>query len=137
MIIMDADRFGISGLHQLRGRIGRGQLPGTCLLVTTQDAEGVSRERLNAVASTTDGFELSRIDLEQRREGDILGAAQSGNKSTLKLLRALTDAKLIEKAREDAFSLVEKDPTLAQHPDLARTIDRALDADREAFLGRG
>lgn len=137
MIIMDADRFGISGLHQLRGRIGRGSLPGTCLLVTKQPADGVSRERLTAVASTTDGFELSRIDLEQRREGDILGAAQSGKKSTLKLLRALTDAKLIERAREDAFALIETDPTLAAHPDLARTIDRALDADREAFLGRG
>ncbi|MDO4898230.1 MAG: ATP-dependent DNA helicase RecG, partial [Rothia sp. (in: high G+C Gram-positive bacteria)] len=132
MIIMDADRFGISGLHQLRGRIGRGSLPGTCLLVTKQPADGVSRQRLDAVAATTDGFELSRIDLEQRREGDILGAAQSGKKSTLKLLRALTDAKLIERARQDAFALVETDPTLAQHPNLARTIDRALDADREA-----
>ncbi|WP_421082953.1 ATP-dependent DNA helicase RecG [Rothia nasimurium] len=137
MIIMDADRFGISGLHQLRGRIGRGTLPGTCLLVTKQPADGVSRERLDAVASTTDGFELSRVDLEQRREGDILGAAQSGKKSTLKLLRALTDAKLIERAREDAFGVIAADPTLAKHPDLARTIDRALDADREAFLGRG
>ncbi len=137
MIIMDADRFGISGLHQLRGRIGRGSLPGTCLLVTTQESDGVSRERLAAVASSTDGFELSRIDLEQRREGDILGAAQSGKKSTLKLLRALTDAKLIEQAREDAREIVSADPMLAQHPDLARTIDRALDADREAFLGRG
>ncbi|WP_336603526.1 ATP-dependent DNA helicase RecG [Rothia nasimurium] len=137
MVIMDADRFGISGLHQLRGRIGRGTLPGTCLLVTKQPADGVSRERLQAVASTTDGFELSRVDLEQRREGDILGAAQSGKKSTLKLLRALTDAKLIERAREDAFGVIEADPTLAKHPDLARTIDRALDADREAFLGRG
>lgn len=137
MIIMDADRFGISGLHQLRGRIGRGSLPGTCLLVTKQPADGVSRERLDAVASTTDGFELSRVDLEQRREGDILGAAQSGKKSTLKLLRALTDAKLIERARQDAFGIIEADPTLAKHPDLARTIDRALDADREAFLGRG
>lgn len=137
MIIMDADRFGISGLHQLRGRIGRGSLPGTCLLVTKQPADGVSRERLAAVAATTDGFELSRVDLEQRREGDILGAAQSGKKSTLKLLRALTDAKLIERARQDAFGIIEADPTLAKHPDLARTIDRALDADREAFLGRG
>lgn len=137
MIIMDADRFGISGLHQLRGRIGRGSLPGTCLLVTKQPADGVSRERLDAVASTADGFELSRVDLEQRREGDILGAAQSGKKSTLKLLRALTDAKLIERARQDAFGIIEADPTLAKHPDLARTIDRALDADREAFLGRG
>lgn len=137
MIIMDADRFGISGLHQLRGRVGRGGYAGTCLLVTRQEEGGVSRERLEAVASTTDGFELSRIDLAQRREGDILGAAQSGSKSTLRFLRALADAEIIERAREDARSVVEKDPTLAKHPSLARTIDRALDADREAFLGRG
>lgn len=137
MIIMDADRFGISGLHQLRGRIGRGSLPGTCLLVTKQDAEGVSRERLKAVAATTDGFELSKLDLEQRREGDILGAAQSGKKSTLKLLRALTDAKLIERARIDALEIVGADPTLAKHPDLARAIERELDAESEAFLNRG
>lgn len=137
MIIMDADRFGISGLHQLRGRVGRGGYAGTCLLVTRQEEGGVSRERLDAVASTTDGFELSRIDLAQRREGDILGAAQSGSKSTLRFLRALADAEIIERAREDARSVVEKDPTLAKHPSLARTIDRALDADREAFLGRG
>ena len=137
MIIMDADRFGISGLHQLRGRVGRGGYAGTCLLVTRQEEDGVSRERLDAVASTTDGFELSRIDLAQRREGDILGAAQSGSKSTLRFLRALADADIIERAREDARSVVEKDPTLAKHPSLARTIDRALDADREAFLGRG
>ena len=137
MIIMDADCFGISGLHQLRGRVGRGGYAGTCLLVTRQEEGGVSRERLDAVASTTDGFELSRIDLAQRREGDILGAAQSGSKSTLRFLRALADADIIERAREDARSVVEKDPTLAKHPSLARTIDRALDADREAFLGRG
>ncbi|MDU2571699.1 MAG: helicase-related protein [Rothia mucilaginosa] len=137
MIIMDADRFGISGLHQLRGRVGRGGYAGTCLLVTRQEEGGVSRERLDAIASTTDGFELSRIDLAQRREGDILGAAQSGSKSTLRFLRALADADIIERAREDARSVVEKDPTLAKHPSLARTIDRALDADREAFLGRG
>ena len=137
MIIMDADRFGISGLHQLRGRVGRGGYAGPCLLVTRQEEGGVSRERLDAVASTTDGFELSRIDLAQRREGDILGAAQSGSKSTLRFLRALADADIIERAREDARSVVEKDPTLAKHPSLARTIDRALDADREAFLGRG
>ena len=137
MIIMDADRFGISGLHQLRGRVGRGGYAGTCLLVTRQEEGGVSRERLDAVASTTDGFELSRIDLAQRREGDILGAAQSGSKSTLRFLRALADADIIERAREDARSVVEKDRTLAKHPSLARTIDRALDADREAFLGRG
>lgn len=137
MIIMDADRFGISSLHQLRGRVGRGNKGGTCLLVTRQPKEGPSRQRLEAVASSTDGFELSRLDLEQRREGDILGAAQSGKKSTLKLLRALTDAKLIEQAREDAQELIDQDPTLAEHPSLARAIDQELDSDREAFLGRG
>lgn len=137
MMIMDADRFGISGLHQLRGRVGRGGFAGTCLLVTRQEAGGVSRERLDAVADTTDGFKLSQIDLQQRREGDILGAAQSGKKSTLKFLRALADATIIERAREDARALIAADPTLAKHPNLARTIDRALDADREAFLGRG
>ncbi|WP_280926772.1 ATP-dependent DNA helicase RecG [Rothia dentocariosa] len=137
MMIMDADRFGISGLHQLRGRVGRGGFAGTCLLVTRQQAGGVSRERLDAVAATTDGFKLSQIDLQQRREGDILGAAQSGKKSTLKFLRALADATIIERAREDARALIAADPTLAKHPNLARTIDRALDADREAFLGRG
>ncbi len=135
MMIMDADRFGISGLHQLRGRVGRGGFAGTCLLVTRQEAGGVSRERLDAVASTTDGFKLSQIDLQQRREGDILGAAQSGKKSTLKFLRALADATIIERAREDARALIAADPTLAKHPNLARTIDRALDADREAFWG--
>jgi len=117
--------------------VGCGGATGTCLLGTRQEADGISRERLDAVAGTTDGFELSRIDLQQRREGDILGAAQSGRKSTLKFLRALTDAKIIERAREDARGIVADDPTLAKHPNLARTIDRALDADREAFLGRG
>ena len=112
-------------------------IAGTCLLVTRQEAGGVSRERLDAVADTTDGFKLSQIDLQQRREGDILGAAQSGKKSTLKFLRALADATIIERAREDARALIAADPTLAKHPNLARTIDRALDADREAFLGRG
>ena len=86
----------------------------------------MSGERLDAVASTTDGFELSRIDLAQRREGDILGAAQSGSKSTLRFSAGAADAEIIERAREDARSVVEKDPTLAKHPSLARTIDRAL-----------
>ena len=137
MIIMDADRFGISGLHQLSRSCGprrlRGHLPAG---YPPGGGRRVPRA-LDAVASTTDGFELSRIDLAQRREGDILGAAQSGSKSTLRFLRALADADIIERAREDARSVVEKDPTLAKHPSLARTIDRALDADREAFLGRG
>jgi ATP-dependent DNA helicase RecG len=108
MVIMDADRFGVSQLHQLRGRVGRGTSPGLCLLVTSSAADSPSRTRLDAVASTTDGFELSRIDLEQRREGDVLGTHQSGNRSHLRLLRVLRDEKLIEVAREEAASMMEK-----------------------------
>jgi ATP-dependent DNA helicase RecG len=107
MVIMDADRFGVSQLHQLRGRVGRGVSPGLCLLVT-KSAEGTpARERLEAVASTLDGFTLSRIDLEQRREGDVLGKAQSGSRSHLRLLKVLRDEKLIEDAREDADLILE------------------------------
>jgi ATP-dependent DNA helicase RecG len=108
MVIMDADRFGVSQLHQLRGRVGRGTSPGLCLLVTSSDSESPARSRLDAVASTTDGFELSRIDLEQRREGDVLGTNQSGNRSHLRLLRVLRDEKLIEVAREEAGAIIEE-----------------------------
>ena len=107
MIIMDADRFGVSQLHQLRGRVGRGTSPGLCLLVTRTPAESPSRVRLEAVASTNDGFELSRIDLEQRREGDVLGTHQSGSRSHLRLLRVLRDEDLIEVARNEAQSLID------------------------------
>ncbi|CAN2205913.1 RecG RecG-like helicase [Candidatus Nanopelagicaceae bacterium] len=107
MIIMDADRFGVSQLHQLRGRVGRGTSPGLCLLVTKSAPESPARTRLEAVASTTDGFELSRIDLEQRREGDVLGTSQSGSRSHLRLLRVLRDEALIEVAREEAQLLIE------------------------------
>ena len=107
MVIMDADRFGVSQLHQLRGRVGRGTSPGLCLLVTHADPETSSRERLDAVAATLDGFELSRIDLEQRREGDVLGSSQSGTRSHLRLLRVLRDESMIERAREDASTLLE------------------------------
>jgi ATP-dependent DNA helicase RecG len=107
MVIMDADRFGVSQLHQLRGRVGRGTSPGLCLLVTHALAETSARERLDAVAGTLDGFELSRIDLEQRREGDVLGASQSGSHSHLRLLRVLRDEFMIEQAREDATTLLE------------------------------
>jgi ATP-dependent DNA helicase RecG len=113
MVIMDADRFGVSQLHQLRGRIGRGTSPGLCLLVTNSMPETPARIRLDAVASTLDGFELSKIDLEQRREGDVLGASQSGTRSHLRLLRVLRDEELIESARERAEKLIEKDPQLA------------------------
>jgi ATP-dependent DNA helicase RecG len=106
MVIMDADRFGISQLHQLRGRIGRGQAPGLCLLITKVDLESLAMERLKAVAETLDGFELARIDLDQRREGDVLGVAQSGTRSHLRLLRVLRDEDLILKARDAAATVI-------------------------------
>ena len=132
MVIMDADRFGVSQLHQLRGRVGRGTSPGLCLLVTQCEEETPARERLNAVAGTVDGFELSRIDLEQRREGDVLGASQSGTQSHLRLLRVLRDEALIEQAREDAESLIATDNDLSDYPALRAELaqlqrDQAVD----------
>lgn len=137
MVILDADRFGISQLHQLRGRVGRGGLPGTCLLVTTLEPDHPSRRRLEAVAATTDGFVLSQEDLKLRREGDILGASQSGVRSTLKLLRVLEHGDIIELARGDAQRLVNMDPDLARHPELAAGIEKYLNPEKEAFLERG
>ena len=132
MVIMDADRFGVSQLHQLRGRVGRGTSPGLCLLVTQCEDETPARERLNAVAGTVDGFELSRIDLEQRREGDVLGASQSGTQSHLRLLRVLRDEALIEQAREDAETLIATDNDLSDYPALKAELaqlqrDQAVD----------
>lgn len=135
MVIMDADRFGVSQLHQLRGRVGRGAAPGLCLLVT-ESGNPQSRERLEAVAATADGFALSRLDLEQRREGDVLGAAQSGGKSSLKLLRLLTDEELIIQAREEATALVGDDPRLTRHPALAQAIVTALGPDGAEYLDK-
>ncbi|MDD1477253.1 ATP-dependent DNA helicase RecG [Arthrobacter sp. H16F315] len=137
MVILDADRFGISQLHQLRGRVGRGGLPGMCLLVTTLEPGHPSRRRLDAVAATTDGFELSQEDLKLRREGDILGASQSGGRSTLKLLRVLEHEDVIARARQDAWRIVGADPSLESHPDLAAAIDEYLNPEKEAFLERG
>jgi ATP-dependent DNA helicase RecG len=137
MVILDADRFGISQLHQLRGRVGRGGLPGTCLLVTTLESGHPSRRRLDALAATTDGFELSQEDLKLRREGDILGASQSGGRSALKLLRVLEHEDVIAKARQDAQEIVARDPGLADHPALAAAIDEYLNPEKEAFLERG
>ena len=119
MVIMDADRFGVSQLHQLRGRVGRGTSPGLCLLVTKAAPGTPARERLEAVAGTQDGFELSRIDLEQRREGDVLGRSQSGTHSHLRMLRVLRDEKIIEGARHDAESLF---PHIASHPELESAL---------------
>jgi ATP-dependent DNA helicase RecG len=122
MVLLDADRFGISQLHQLRGRVGRGGLPGLCLLVSDADPGTPARERLEAVAGTTDGFVLSRVDLEQRREGDVLGRSQSGWRSTLQNLRVLRDEETIVEARAAATTLLDSDPTLATSPLLAAAV---------------
>lgn len=135
MVIMDADRFGISQLHQLRGRVGRGGLPGLCLLMTAADSEA-ARTRLTEVAATTDGFELARLDLAYRREGDVLGASQSGT-SSLKHLGVIDHEEIIVSAREEATALVEDDAVVADHPDLVAAVDRLEREDRAAFLERG
>jgi ATP-dependent DNA helicase RecG len=122
MVLLDADRFGISQLHQLRGRVGRGGLPGLCLLVTRAEAGSPARERLDAVARTTDGFELSRVDLEQRREGDVLGRSQSGFRSTLQNLRVLRDEETILAARAAAEALLDAEPDLSAYPILRAAV---------------
>lgn len=137
MVIMDADRFGVSQLHQLRGRVGRGTSPGLCLLITTAIAQTPARIRLEAVAASTDGFELSRIDLEQRREGDVLGAAQSGSRSHLRLLRVLRDEDLILTARADAQVLLERDPALAESPQLAAEFAKVEADTSSEFIDKG
>ncbi len=134
MVIMDADRFGVSQLHQLRGRVGRGGKPGLCLLVTDSPPGSPARERLEAVAATVDGFALSRLDLEQRREGNVLGAAQAGRKSGLKMLTLLRDEELIVQARSEAQALVDADPRLAGHPALLSAIQALLDEEQAKFL---
>lgn len=134
MVIMDADRFGVSQLHQLRGRIGRGSIPGLCLFVTDVDMESPALARLEAVAATTDGFELSRLDLEQRREGDVLGSAQSGATSHLRLLRVIRDESLIEKARTIADEILARNPHLSATPALRREVDRLRQEERANYL---
>ena len=137
MVIMDADRFGVSQLHQLRGRVGRGTSPGLCLLVTNCEDETPARERLNAVAGTLDGFELSRIDLEQRREGDVLGANQSGSQSHLRLLRVLRDEDLIEQARDDAEELIATDNDLSDYPALKNELVKLQRDQSIDYLDKG
>jgi ATP-dependent DNA helicase RecG len=136
MVILDADRFGVSQLHQLRGRVGRGSAPALCLLVTEAPAESEARERLEAVASTLDGFRLAELDLEQRREGDVLGAAQSGRRSHLRLLSLLRDADLIGEARTEAEALLAGDPELSKHPGLAAIVAALVDAERAEYLDK-
>ncbi|MCS7480214.1 ATP-dependent DNA helicase RecG [Umezawaea endophytica] len=134
MVIMDADRFGVSQLHQLRGRVGRGSAPGLCLLVTEMPDGTSTMERLRAVESTLDGFELAQLDLELRREGDILGAAQSGVRSGLKMLSLLRDEDLIREARVEAQEVVDADPELTAHPGLAGLVSGLLDEERAEYL---
>ncbi|MFJ3824785.1 ATP-dependent DNA helicase RecG [Streptomyces nodosus] len=137
MVIMDADRFGVSQLHQLRGRVGRGSAPGLCLLVTEMPEASAARARLNSVAATLDGFELSRIDLEQRREGDVLGQAQSGARSSLRMLAVIDDEEIIAEAREEAAAVVAADPELQHLPGLRTALEALLDEEREQYLDKG
>lgn len=134
MVVMDADRFGMSQLHQLRGRVGRGERAGLCLLVTESVAGTETRRRLAAVESTLDGFELSQLDLELRREGDVLGASQSGKRSGLRMLSLLTDGELITAARESAVGIVEADPALGNHLGLAHLVSTVLDTESAEYL---
>jgi ATP-dependent DNA helicase RecG len=134
MVVLDADRFGVSQLHQLRGRVGRGSAPGLCLLVTDAEAGTPARDRLEAVAATLDGFELSRLDLETRREGDVLGASQSGRRSSLRLLSVLRDEAVISEARDDATALVAADPELSGHPALREAVEAVLAEQRADYL---
>ena len=136
MVILDADRFGVSQLHQLRGRVGRGGVPSVCLFVTHAEDDSLARERVEAVASTLDGFELAQKDLELRREGDVLGNTQSGGRSSLRLLRVAKDGELIADARDLASAVLEVDPTLADYPELRDALARRLDAEAEAFLSK-
>jgi ATP-dependent DNA helicase RecG len=144
MVVMDADRFGVSQLHQLRGRVGRGGHPGLCLLMTGAEADGGARERLEAVAATTDGFALAQLDLELRGTGDVLSGRQSGGgrstsgmgRGSFRFLSLVRDEELILQAREDAAELVAADPDLAAHPELAAAVAERLDAEQAAFLER-
>ncbi|MFD6292317.1 ATP-dependent DNA helicase RecG [Streptomyces sp. NPDC060205] len=137
MVIMDADRFGVSQLHQLRGRVGRGSAAGLCLLVTEMPEASPARQRLTSVASTLDGFELSRIDLEQRREGDVLGQAQSGARTSLRMLTVIDDEDVIAEAREEATAVVAADPDLDGLPGLRTALQALLDEEREQYLDKG
>jgi ATP-dependent DNA helicase RecG len=134
MVLLDADRFGISQLHQMRGRVGRGGLPGLCLLVSYAEAGSPTRERIDAVAATTDGFELSRLDLDQRREGDVLGSSQSGFRSSLTMLRVLRDEDTIVAARRAATELLDRDPDLASAPALEAAVAQMEQSRQSDFM---
>jgi ATP-dependent DNA helicase RecG len=132
MVILDADNFGISQLHQLRGRVGRGSAKGLCLLLTAAEDDSIALARIEAVAAESDGFKLSEIDLELRREGDVLGASQSGGRSSLQLLRVIQDADLIQKVRIELEELFSSDPKLAQLPTLKKALEQVNSAENLA-----
>ncbi|MDR6691123.1 ATP-dependent DNA helicase RecG [Microbacterium sp. 1154] len=136
MVILEADRFGVSQLHQLRGRVGRGGLPGLCLLVTEASPGTSARARVEAVAATLDGFALAEVDLDLRGEGDVLGGAQSGARSSLRLLRVVTDADLITEARAEGERLLADDPGLLRHPGLAAALERRVGVEERAALAK-
>lgn len=136
MVIMDADRFGVSQLHQLRGRVGRGSVPGLCLLVSNAQEESQSMNRLRSVATTLDGFELARIDLEQRKEGDVLGRSQSGGRSHLRLLRVLRDEDLIQRAREVALKILAINSDLDHLPELKNEVAKLQSDEAARFMDK-
>ena len=136
MVILDADRFGLSQLHQLRGRVGRGERESICVALTGVEVGSTAFHRLKAFASTTDGFALAEADLELRSEGNVLGAAQSGRSSDLDLLRVSRDASLIARVRGQAEELVAADPELRGHRALAAAIASRLDEESQAYLER-
>ena len=136
MVIMDADRFGVSQLHQLRGRVGRGSVPGLCLLVSNAQEDSQSMNRLKAVAATLDGFELARIDLEQRKEGDVLGRSQSGGKSHLRLLRVLRDEDLIQRAREVALKILAINSEMDHLPELKNEVAKLQSDEAARFMDK-
>jgi ATP-dependent DNA helicase RecG len=136
MVILEADRFGVSQLHQLRGRVGRGSVPGLCLLVTESEVGTSGRARVEAVAATLDGFALAEVDLELRGEGDVLGAAQSGARSSLRLLRVVTDADLIARARSAAEDILASYPALLSHRPLSDEIERRVGQQERAALAK-
>jgi ATP-dependent DNA helicase RecG len=136
MVVLDAERFGVSQLHQLRGRIGRGSSRSLCLLVTEAAAGSPSRRRLEAVAATTDGFELAQLDLQSRREGDVLGATQSGRRSSLRLLSVLRDEDVIASARATAEAILTDDPLLDRHLALAYAVRSLTQSDQGSYLDK-
>jgi ATP-dependent DNA helicase RecG len=136
MVIMDADRFGVSQLHQLRGRVGRGSVPGLCLLVSNAQEDSQSMNRLQSVAATLDGFELARIDLEQRKEGDVLGRSQSGGKSHLRLLRVLRDEDLIQRAREVALKILAINSEMDHLPELKEEVAKLQSDEAARFMDK-